>query len=191
MKATSSVNGLRSESGAVLIFVLIISLLLNIVSSSVIQSATLQTRMAGNDYAYVESMHLAQSLGSSLILDLNNFPLSQAVGEINCLPYDLSSDCGNNSLALSPSMISIDHSRYRALVTRVAPDVLVGERVVTATDGTPSSVPLEVALFEIEVQVMDSANTAQSAGAFTGVVVPLDGGTHWRSYQRETGIDAL
>jgi hypothetical protein len=191
MNITEAGPGPKSESGAVLILVLIFALLLNIVASSVIQSAALQTRIAGNSHSYVEALHLAQSLGRSLVQDPNNFSLTQKVDTFNCLSFDQAANCQDNSLRMSASLPGFDHYEYRAAITRKAPETLFGEVVEIDPDGNVARVQFDVALFEIEVNVGGSGSSNKDVRINTGVAIPLDGSGHWISYQREPGVDAL
>ena len=191
MNITDSGPGPKSESGAVLILVLIFVLLMNIVASSVIQSAALQTRIAGNSHSYVEALHLAQSLGRSLVHDPNNFPLTQEVDTFNCLSFDQAVNCQGNSLRVSASMPGFDNHEYRAAVTRKDPETLSGELVEIDPDGNVARVQFDVALFEIEVNVTGMDSRSKDVRIYTGVALPLDGSGHWISYQRESGVDAL
>jgi PilX N-terminal len=174
-----------------LILVLIFALLLNIVASSILQSATLQARMAGNSHAYVESLQLAEGISRSMVNDPNNFSLVQEPGTLNCLVADEDVNCTSNTLREPGNVFGTQSSHYRAVVLRNFPRTLEGEVVEIDPGGNVDLVPFDVALYELEVSVTGTGDIASTARISTGVALPLDGTEHWVTYQRELGSDAL
>ena len=86
MKSQSKTT-IKTSHGSVLILALVFMLLLAVISTTAMQTALLQLRMAGNDQFLEEAFHKAEGIADELSQSPENFLLDTEVGHSNC-PLD-------------------------------------------------------------------------------------------------------
>lgn len=186
--------------GSVLLLALLFVLMLSLVAASVVQTATLQLHMAGNEQFRAQAGQLAKALAGELSLYPENFELASDIGHTNCVPADPDPDCDSRGLRLpdSAAMAAGFDLDYR--ITRVAP--LRREAYPLPgwpEDATETALP-DVAIFEVEVRVDGRHSRRGAAHVVQGVARPLDasgegagdpGNSLYRVYWREPGPDPL
>ena len=160
-----------ASRGAVLLLALVFMLMLAIIASTVVQTAILQLRMAGNDQNLEEALHKAQAIATELSLNPDNFSLEGDVGDTNCPVGDQSLNCDRNELqtpgsAAAPAGVEID---YR--VTRQDPLLWRGLPVREEQDAASSSSSFDAAIFEIDVRIDGSEKRLGSAHIVQGIAV--------------------
>lgn len=193
--------------GSVLLLALVFVLMLSLIAASVVQTATLQLHMAGNDQLREEAGQLARAIAAELSSYSENFLLASDTGHTNCAPADPGADCDSRSLRLPLSARAATSYDLDYRVVRAAP--LRRERyplpgVAEATTGAAFAT---VAVFEVEVRVDGRHRRRGSAHVVQGVALRLPegavtegdtdsttveaGATPYRIYWREPGPDPL
>ena len=160
-----------SSRGAVLLIALIFMLLLSVIAATVMQSAILQLRMAGNDQFMEEALHQAQAIAAELSLNPGNFLLMGEVGDGNCPPGRQDAGCDQSQLQVPASVPTLDAYALDYRVVRQEPLLWKGFPVREAEHLASSSTGFDAALFEIEVQLDGSGNGLGSAHVVQGMVV--------------------
>jgi len=160
-----------ASHGAVLLLAMVFMLMLAIIASTVIQTAILQLRMAGNDQFFEEALHKAQAIATELSLSPDNFFLEGGVGFTNCPVGDESLNCDRSQLqipgsAVAPAGVEID---YR--VIRQDPLLWRGFPLREAQDKASSSNSFDAAIFEIDVRIDGSEKRLGSAHIVQGIAV--------------------
>ncbi|MDX1733424.1 MAG: PilX N-terminal domain-containing pilus assembly protein [Halioglobus sp.] len=172
------------QPGVVLIMVLVVLLLLNLLAVTVIESATLQARMAGNQQSYHAALQQAQGIARAIGERLENFPAALPTGLSNCAPSDRAASCHSRTLMLPAAIVVGGGASYR--VERRQP-----ERVslqLSRRSGQP--VVLEAALYEVRVTVGGPGRSGR-VDIGVGTLVPLSSGPPVTVYWRELGADVL
>jgi hypothetical protein len=162
---------LHSGSGAVLLIALIFMLLLSVIAATVMQSAILQLRMAGNDQFMEEALHRAQAIAAELSLNAGNFLLTGEVGDANCPQGRQDAGCDQSQLQVPASVPALDAYALDYRVVRQEPLLWRGFPIREAEHSASSSTGFDAALFEIDVQLDGSDNGLGSAHVVQGVVV--------------------
>lgn len=160
-----------SSRGAVLLIALIFMLLLSVIAATVLQSAILQLRMAGNDQFVEEALHQAQAIAGELSLNPDNFLLTGDVGDANCPPGPQDPGCDHNQLQVPASVPAQDAYALDYRVVRQEPLLWKGFPLREAEHVASSSTGFDAALFEIDVQLDGSGNGLGSAHVVQGMVV--------------------
>jgi PilX N-terminal len=160
-----------ASHGSVLLLALVFMLMLAIIASTVIQTAILQVRMAGNDQFLEEALHKAQAIATELSLNPNNFVLEGGVGYTNCPVSEQSLHCDRRQLqipgsAVAPPGVEVD---YR--VIRQDPLLWRDFPLREAQDAASSSSGFDAAIFEIDVRVYGSEKRFGNAHIVQGVAV--------------------
>lgn len=171
-----------SHAGAVLLLTLMFLVLLGLLAATVMQSAAMQFRQAGNNLHLERALQQAKAVALETAQRRESFDLGTGIGHTRCLPDSLLAGCDARDLA-EPVAIALDVGvKLEVTVTRNAPleVVLPG-----------SSPPARAGLFEVAVQVQGGDVGLGSARVAYGVAAPVDAGAAWPVYWREPGIDAL
>lgn len=171
MKIVSGKSPFLSSSGAVLLLALVFMLLLSVIAASVMQSAILQLRMAGNDQLQEEALHQAQAIAGELSLDPDNFLLTAEVGDANCPPGRQDAGCDQSRLQIPASVSELDGYALDYRVVRQEPLLWRGFPIREAEHSVSSSTGFDAALFEIDVQLDGSDKRLGSAHIVQGMVV--------------------
>ena len=171
MEKLPALRRLTGSHGAVLLLALVFMLMLAIIASTVIQTAILQLRMAGNDQFLEEALHKAQAIATELSLNPDNFSLEGGVGHTNCPVGDQSLHCDRSQLqtpksAVAPAGVQID---YR--VIRQDPLLWKGFPLREAQDTVSSSNSFDAAIFEIDVRIDGSEKRLGNAHIVQGIAV--------------------
>lgn len=171
-----------SNAGAVLLLTMVFLLLLGILAATVMQTAALQFRQAGNNLHLERALQQARGIAVETAQRRGNFDLGAGIGYTRCLPDSALVDCDALDLAVPVTMPLEAGVTLEVTVTRTAPlqVVLPG-----------SSPPAPAGLFEVLVQLHGSEVGLGSAHVAYGVALPVDTGGAWPVYWREPGIDAL
>lgn len=170
---------------------LLFTVLLNMVAATVIESATLQSRVASSDQFYAQALHLADGIANQLLVRRANFPDSLPTGEANCAAGVSDPICVRNTLntpdlaILSGALVA----RYRVLRNEPVSTMLEVNEVTL--DSTAATATLEAALYEIEVNITAVSGVGAEVTVALGVAVPVDGRAPFGIYWREPGADAL
>jgi hypothetical protein len=171
VKIISRKSPLLSSSGAVLLIALIFMLLLSVIAATVMQSAILQLRMAGNDQFMEEALHQAQAIAGELSLNPGNFLLTGEVGDANCPPGRQDAGCDQSQLQVPASAPALDAYALNYRVVRQEPLLWRGFPIREAEHSVSSSTGFDAALYEIDVQLDGSDNGLGSAHVVQGMVV--------------------
>lgn len=167
-----SQSALRLHSrGAVLLLALVFMLMLGMIAATVMQTAILQLRMAGNDQFLEEVLQKAQAIADQLSLEADNFPLSGQVGDINCPQHLEDPECTRTQLQVPESADITQSVALQYRVTRREPLVWKGFPIREAQSAVSSSSSFDAALFEIDVRIDGSAARLGSAHVVQGIVV--------------------
>ena len=170
MEKLPPIRPMPASRGAVLLLALVFMLMLAIIASTVLQTAILQLRMAGNDQFLEEALHKAQAIATELSLNPDNFSLEGGVGHTNCAIGEQSLHCDRSQLQIpgsaeAPPGVKID---YR--VIRQDPLLWRGFPLREAQDAASSS-RFDAAIFEIDVRVDGSEKRLGSAHIVQGIAV--------------------
>ena len=197
-------GGTLRHRGSVLLLALVFVLMLTLIATSVVQTATLELHMAGNDQFREEASQVAKAIAAEISLNPENFSLMSPVGHSNCAPAGEAPDCDLRSLQVPGSAQSIGGYDLDYRVTRVAPLSLEDYPVPGVQQTRGEGEPLNVARFEIEVRVDGRHNRRGAAHVVQGVAVRIPGssegeglttgvdtGDLYRVYWREPGLDPL
>jgi Tfp pilus assembly protein PilX len=98
MEKLPAIRRVTASRGAVLLLALVFMLLLAMIAATVMQTAILQLRMAGNDQFLEEAFHKAQAIATELSLSPDNFSLEGGVGYTNCPVGVEELDCDRSQL---------------------------------------------------------------------------------------------
>ena len=171
--------------GAILILVLVYLFLLALVSASVMHSAALHVRMAGNEQVAAAARARARAVANLLAEEPANFDAGVAVGAARCVTADAAPGCVTGGLAVLPAAFAGATIDYR--VVRRAPLELSAVSLGIGVD--PGQ---RFALFEVQVQVGQSAPASE---VMRGVLLGLTPGTHagevYSAYWRFPATDPL
>ncbi|MEZ5566761.1 MAG: hypothetical protein R3E54_00100 [Halioglobus sp.] len=163
------------------------TLLLALVSVTALQSAGLQTRMAGNALMQLQARQQAQAIVDEVLSVPGNFDLSRHVGWRSCLAHSGMPDCDDYSLS-PPNVVPIESGSELALrVMRINPPLIELPPAYPGEEG----VPQWAALFEVSVAVGGGGAGPANGRVIAGVAVPQGGGAVLPVYWREPGVDAL
>ncbi len=154
-----------------MLLALLFLLLLSLVAATVMRSAILQLRMAGNDQFLEESLHQAQAIATELSLDADSFSLAADVGDINCPQGEEAPDCHQSTLRLPSSALELEHYTLELKVTRQDPLVFKGFPLRENEDAVSSSHSFDAAIFEIAVRLIGSDIRFGSAHIVQGVAI--------------------
>ena len=175
------------QHGTVLICSLVFAAMLALVTATLVQTATQQLHMAGNDQFRTLMRQYAQSVAAALAKNQHNFQLDKPVGHVNCPPASGQFDCDSRTLPAPNVQVDIATLAFDYRVVRHA--------VFRSTLSRPSSEDEEhtgvnvFATFEIEVRVNSSA---ASVHVVQGVAVDVQSPTTiYRTHWREPGVDPL
>lgn len=200
------IGTIRRPRGSVLLLALVFVLMLSLVAASVVQTATLQLHMAGNDQGREEARQLAMAIAAELSSHRENFALEWDIGHTNCIPADPSEECDSRSLRLPLTAQAATGYDLDFRVTRAAPQRREGYRWPD-TVATRAATLVAVATFEVEVRVDGKHKRRGNAHVVQGVALRIpggavregdtdsraaeEGGTPYRIYWREPGPDPL
>ena len=171
MEKLTVTRGLTASCGAVLLLAMVFMLMLAMIAATVMQTALLQLRMAGNDQFLEEAFHKAQAIATELSLDTDNFSLEGGVGYTNCPIGVKDINCSRSQLpvpasAVVPTGVTLD---YR--VTRQEPLLWRGFPIREAQDTVSSSNSFDAAIFEIDVRIDGSQKRLGSAHIVQGIAL--------------------
>ena len=147
------VNRSRTR-GAVLLLAMIFLLLLAMIAGTVMQTSTMEFRMAGNEQFREEAFQKAQAVASSLSEDTANFPVAGAVGYTVCKNGDTDPDCDVSILTADPVVAAVPTGvdvDYR--VERQGPLVLENLPFRQSQQNVSSTLSFHAAMFEARVVV--------------------------------------
>jgi hypothetical protein len=164
-------RGFTGSRGAVLLLALVFMLMLAMVAATVMQTAVMQLRMAGNDQFMEEAMHRARAIATELSLNPDNFSLEGGIGDTNCPVGMHSPGCDRSQLqvpvsAVVPTGVVMD---YR--VTRREPLFSRGFPFREPQDKVSSSNSFDAAIFEIDVRIDGSGERLGSAHIVQGIAM--------------------
>jgi hypothetical protein len=162
---------LQPNRGAVLLLALIFILMLAVIAVTVLQTAVLQLRMAGNDQFLEENLHMAQAIATELSLNPENFSLDGEVGHTNCPAGGQGLNCDRRELqeprlAQASAGLEID---YR--VTRQDPLLWKSFPIREPQGKVSSSTSFGAAIFEINVRIDGGKNPLGNAHIVQGIAV--------------------
>jgi len=146
-------------------------LMMAIIATTVLQTATMQLHMAGNDQFLEEAFYKAQAIATELSLNPDNFFLEGGVGRTNCPARGQSAGCDLHQLttpvsAVVPAGVELD---YR--VTRQDPVLWRGFPLRESQVAVSSSGSFDAAIFEISVRIDGSPKRLGSAHIAQGIAV--------------------
>lgn len=163
-------RALRANSGAILLLALLFLMLLGIVSATVVQTGTLQMRMALNEQLQMEALQDARALARAMAAIPGNFDSDQAVGSTRCEVEQLAQGCDLGGLQLSEYQPMTQDASIEFRVVRQAPEFIENPQLLESLD---SGSVARVALFEVQVLVDGSDAGLGSAEAVVGVMLQL------------------
>lgn len=173
-------SGRAAQGGAVLILTLTFMLLLGLLAATVMQTAAMQFRQAGNNLHLERALQQARGIALEVARHRANFALGADVGQTRCLPASALAHCDARDLAL-PTATPLDPGAVLEVsVTRNAP------LLVTLPGASGNA-----GVFEVAVEVQGGAVGLGSAHVAYGVAVPVDPLPIRPVYWREPGSDAL
>lgn len=140
------------QNGVVLVVALVLLVAITLLSLAGMSTTTLELMMATNQQSRVNSFQQAEAGIDAVTADLNNFPVTGAVGTERCTPdfnntskyYDASSEvnCGSFDVT-TPTGFDLTHSR--AAVERMPPLLQPAPRFIET-----SAEKLKVATFKVD-----------------------------------------
>ncbi|WP_438951548.1 pilus assembly PilX family protein [Porticoccus sp.] len=161
-----------ANAGAVLLVAMVFMLLLALVAGTVMQTSMLEFRMAGNDQFREEAFQQAQAVAASITEDINNFPVSGAVGYTICQAGSANPDCNITTLNYDTTVVT-DADLVSALVTREGPLILETFPVRLSESQTSSSPSFDAAVFEVQVEYNGSEEGLGNAAIVQGTAVRI------------------
>lgn len=179
------------QSGVALILVLVFTLLLNLMAATLIESATLQSRMAGSGQFHTQALVFGDGIASQILSDAANFPDGLPPGQANCAAPDLDPVCVAHTLRAADQTTHFGDLVAQYRVVRKLPESTTLEVNEVAPDTASQPVVLDVQLYEIEVRVSASSGIAPAVQVGLGVAVSRDGRKPFAVYWRELNADAL
>ncbi len=175
------------QRGTVLILSLVFAAMLAVVTATVVQTATQQLHMAGNDQFRTVTRQHAQSVAAALAKNPHNFQLEKWVGHVNCPLASGQSDCDSRALLVPNVKVDSGALTFDYRVVRLAPLVSTLSRLSPNIEGRTGVD--DFATFEIEVRVIGDG---ASVHVVQGVAVEVDRPTTlYRTHWREPGVDPL
>lgn len=161
--------------GSVLLLAMIFMLMLAMAAATMMQSATLQLQMAGNDQFYEEAIQHARAIANELAHNRENFSMSDGVGSVRCPVGVSDSRCDSSDLqpltaVTVPEGLDLD---YR--IVRQDPLLVKGFPFRESESKASSIRNVGVALFEIDVVVDGSELRLGRAQLVQGIAVRLAG----------------
>ena len=176
------------QCGAVLLLSLVFALLLALLTTMVVQTATQQLQMASNAQMRRLLQEYALSVTAALSRNPHNFLLDTGVAHINCMPASQQPDCDSKALAISAlELISSERVVLEYRVVRRAPL----HTALPRPDAQDKEVGRDAffATFDVEVRVTDGRAIARVVqGIAVDIAHPLK---RYRTYWREPGVDPL
>lgn len=198
-------QGLVNQLGAVMLLALLFVLMLALITGVAVQSATLQTRMAGNHQMGEDVTEIARALAVELTQYPENFSLGSSVGYTRCPREDVHVACDAADLTVSGWEDVGEGYEIEYRITRGDP--LWWENAAYAGSQNHTA-NVHVGIFEIDVRVQSLVRGA-SARVVRGIglAMPSDGNSPveedavvvspeetWNPYPiywREPGVDTL
>lgn len=171
LEISAKTTGLVSSRGAVLLLALVFVLLLSMVAATVMHSAALQLRMAGNDQFLEEALYTAQAIAAEISLNPDNFSLDAGVGETNCPLGNESPECHRSTVKVPASAQSLEGFALDYRVTRQDPLLWKGFPIRESEDAVSSSNSFDAAIFEIDVRLNGSKARLGSAHVVQGIAL--------------------
>lgn len=157
------------QRGAVLLISMIFLLLLALVAGTVMQTSTLEFRMAGNDQFREEAFQQAQAVATSISENINNFPVTGDVGYKIC---GGGSGCDAYTLTYDSGVVT-DSTLVSATVVREGPLILESFPIRLSESETSSSPSYDAAIFEVGVEFNGSGQSLGNAEVAQGVAVKI------------------
>lgn len=157
--------GFGRMRGAILLLALVYLVLLALVAAAVVESATHQLRMAGNEQFAAQAQARARAVATEVARHVSNFDPAAPVGSERCIAADSGRACDAGGLTILPASLAGAGLDYR--VVRRAPDVLTA---VPLPGGESAAPEARFALYEVRVQAADAAAGAE---AVRGVLLGL------------------
>ncbi|MFT4519623.1 MAG: hypothetical protein ACI9JM_002020 [Halioglobus sp.] len=164
---------LKAEQGVILLLVMVFMLLLGMVATTVLSTASLELRMASNDQLQEEAYQQARGIASELSQKPEHFPVTGGVGFTACAVGDKSEGCDDFILAVLLSAKVPDGVQLSYRIVRLGPLVTKGFPIRESQSGASSAGSVNAALFEIDVQIDGSGQGLGSARVVRGIAVPL------------------
>lgn len=171
MKRRPTTRRLRRDHGVILLLVMVFLLMLAIVAATVVQTAGLQLRMAGNDQFVEEAVYQVQAIATELSLSPENFLLEGGVGYSNCPVGGQGPACDRSLLTAPVSAIAPEGVKLEYRVTRQDP-LLWRDFPIRESQGTASSSGrFDAAIFEIDVRINGSERRLGTAHVVQGIAL--------------------
>ena len=161
--------------GSVLLLAMVFMLMLALVSTTMMQTATLQLQMAGNDQFYEEAIQQAQAIATELTHNSKNFSMRSGVGSVNCPVESIASHCDTSDLQ-PPTAVAITEGvnlDYR--IVRQDPLLVKGFPFRESQSRASSIRNVGVAVFEVNVAVDGTELRLGRAHFVQGIAVRVAG----------------
>ncbi|MEH6592012.1 MAG: hypothetical protein V7746_17245 [Halioglobus sp.] len=161
------------NAGVVLILVLVFLVLIGFTTSTALNTATLELRMARNIQFRTQAQQYAQSILDAVAANPEHFPLDSDVGQLWCAGVDDAPDCEQSVALQLPTALENSLSGVSSYyqVRRVAPAIMQYQsRQATAEDDT-----YPVAVFEARAVVDGNRQHLGRAELVQGLIRRLPG----------------
>jgi hypothetical protein len=177
------------DAGAILLLALLFLLLLGIVSTAVVQTGTLQMRMALNEQLQVEALQDARALARALTAIPENFRVEQPVGSARCAVLSLELGCDLGELQLPSYQAVTQGARIDYRVVRQWPEFRQASPLRSGQSDQLLEPVSRIAVFEVQVRVDGSSAGLGSAEAVRGVALHVpDDLEHQNSPQADAAL---
>ena len=162
---------IKTNHGTVLILALVFMLMLAVISTTAMQTALLQLRMAGNDQFLEEAFHKAEAIADELSQSPDNFLLDTEVGHSNCPLDPKIIDCEFRLLPVPVSAATSEGYEIDYRITRQDPLLWQDFPIRESQTTVSSSSSFDAAIFEVDVRIDGSRKRRGSAHVVQGVAV--------------------
>jgi len=167
MKTISKMTRKNRQGGVVLLLSMVFMLLLAIVAGTVMQTSILEFFMAGNAQFREEAFQQAQAIVTEISQDIDNFPVTGAVGYDICPSgCDATFSVTPTSLAAVPAASTVTYQSRRR-----GPLILESLPFRQTEDKVSSGPSFDAAIFEADVEIDGSAVRLGSAQVVQGIAV--------------------
>lgn len=158
-----------------LLLAMIFTLLLAMVAATMMQTAMLQSQMAGNDQFYEEAIQQARAVATELAGNRVNFSLSGEVGSTNCPVGTIGPDCNESNLRRPTAIVVAEGVDVDYRIVRQDPFLVKGLPFRESQEKASSIRNVGVAVFEVDVVVDGSDLRLGRTRLVQGVAVRLPG----------------
>lgn len=153
-----------------MVFLVVLALL----TSTLLQTAVLEVRMAGNSQFREVALQRAKGVASELSLVSSNFNPLQPAGFSRCVPETSFAGCDANDLALPGSVLTASHgTRIDARIVRRLPLSIAQLPIRESQEVVSSAGKTAFALFEVDVEVLGNEGATGRARLVHGMAARL------------------